>query len=86
MKTVIEEQRNLPSDAELESQWLKEEIGELKEEIVTLNEQLEDSLTEDDFDRYKTCLGDILVMNVKGNLQLQQEIDDFFELLIKKYN
>lgn len=39
----------------------------------------------DNDEYYRTGLGRITVKNHSGNMQLQQEIEDFFTLLMHKY-
>lgn len=85
MKTIIEQLKEKQTDTNL-----LEEIDELRDEISEKEDEIDELKERCDHDEYTgesyyTALGEIIVINKSGNLQLQQELDDFFELMQQKY-
>lgn len=88
MKTIVQEFKDkagLDDSSDNELLDAEEKIEELEDQLEEKENQLEYAITEQDCNVYNTALGKILVYNVAGNLQLQQELDEFFELIQAKY-
>lgn len=74
MKNKIEELEGEIDDLRGEVESKDEEIDELKEELSEVPAKI-----------YTTALGRVLVINESGNIQLDEELKDFFELIQQKY-
>lgn len=91
MKTIIENLKQTNPDAttiedlEDEIESLEHDIRDKDNEIQELQDQIKEMRSSGKKNTYKTALGKIIVINESGNLQLQQELNDFFELIQQKY-
>jgi len=94
MQTIIEKLKeglkNQIEDYDFdEIDEVKKELEKAKERITELENEINDQdsyLDVETCDTYQTALGTIHVHNQTGNLMLHQEIDDFFKIIVEKYN